>query len=144
MPVVPLCLLHFSCFSTFLRQRSVRSKLPANSFNELGLFALTTPCAMMRISILFITPLSALVPIAISFTLLSSVSSSKLGLPAFLKVGLATFHLDFQAFTVVLLKLYLTYLDQNFLITDAVPDILYIHVYFFFIVSGTAVLHLTF
>ena len=57
--------------------------------------------------------------IAISFTFLSSVSSNKLGFPAFLKVGLATLHLAFQEFSIVLLKLYLAYLDENVLITDA-------------------------
>ena len=43
LPVVLLRLLHFSCFSTSLAQRSVRSKLPLNSFNASGLFTLTTP-----------------------------------------------------------------------------------------------------
>ena len=113
--MVSLRLLYFSCFNTSLAQRSVGSKLPLNSFNALGLFALTTPFGMLRICFLFITPPTALVLIAISFTFLSSISSSKLGLPAFVKVGLATLHLAFQEFTVVLLKLYLAYLDENFL-----------------------------
>ena len=86
-----------------------------------ALFSLTTPFAMLRICFLFITPPAALVPIAISFTFLSSVSSSKLGLPAFLNVGLATLRLAFQEFTVVLLKLYRPCLDENFLVDDAVP-----------------------
>ena len=47
---------------------------------------------------------------------------SKLGLPAFLKVGLATLHLALQEFTEVLLKLHVAYLDENFLIADAVPQ----------------------
>ena len=76
---------------------------------------------MLRICFLFITPPVAVVQTAIYFTCLSSVSSSKLGLPAFLKVGLATLHLAFVELTVVLLTLYLAYLGDYFFIADAVP-----------------------
>ena len=76
----------------------------------------------LRICFLFITPQVAFVPFAIFFTFQSSVSSSKLGLPPFLKVGLATLYLAFQEFTVVLLKLNLAYLDESCLIHDAVQQ----------------------
>ena len=76
----------------------------------------------LRICFLFITPQVAFVPFAILFTFQSSVSSSKLGLPPFLKVGLATLYLAFQEFTVVLLKLNLAYLDESCLIHDAVQQ----------------------
>ena len=55
------------------------------------------------------------------YTFLSTVSFSKLGLPVFSKVGSPTLHLAFQEFTVVLLKLYFAYLDENVLLADAVP-----------------------
>ena len=82
----------------------------------------STMFGMLRICFLFITPPAALGPIAISFTFLSSVSSNKLGLPSFLKVGLATLHLAFQEFTVLLKLYYAKYLDENFLIADLVPQ----------------------
>ena len=108
-----------------------------NSFNALRLFALTTPFVILRICFPFTTPAATLVPGAISFTFLSSVSSSKLGLPVFLKVGLTTLHLAFQEFIVVLFQLYLAYLDKNFLIDDAVPSTFAYMPTSFFIVSVT-------
>ena len=99
-----------------------QAQTSTNSFNALRLFALTTPFAMLRICFPITTPAATLVPVAICFTFLSSVSSSKLGLPVFLKVGLASLHLAFQEFIVVLFQLYLAYLDKHFLIADAVPS----------------------
>ena len=76
----------------------------------------------LRICFLFITPQVAFVPFAIFFTFQSSISSNKLRLPAFLKVGLSTLHLAFQEFTMVIYQLNLAYLDENCLMPDAVPQ----------------------
>ena len=100
-PVVSLRFFHSVKSRETLSHRSVNSRVPPNSFKELGLLALTTSFAIFRICLLLITSPDALVPIAI-FSIFYQATIQKLRFPSFLKYELlALFSFFLQDFTAV-------------------------------------------
>ena len=119
--VVPLRLLHFSCFSISLAQRSVRSKLPPNSFNALGIVFSNNTLRNVENLLSIYNSTSCSSADCYIFYLFEQCFIQQIRSSSLLKCRLATLRLAFQEFTVVLLKLYRPCLDENFLVDDAVP-----------------------
>ena len=121
-PVISLRLLHVSFSNTALAYLSVNTRSPPYYFKRYGLFALTTPVAILMSWRLLMTPPAILVPKAMSLTFFSIQESNRLGLPILLvTVRSPSLHFFFQGLTAVLIKKYFWYLVLIFLMAEAVP-----------------------
>ena len=119
--VEPLSLLHLSFPNTPLDHLLVNTRSPSYYFKRFGLFALTTPVAILMSWHFLMTPWAIHVPIAMSLTFFSIPESNRLGLPIlFITVQSPSLPFFFQVFTVVR-KEYFNYLVVNFLIAKVVP-----------------------
>ena len=122
-PVVPLRLLHVGFSNTALAHLSFNTRSPPYSFKIFGLFALTTPVAILMTWHLLMTLPAILVPSAVSLAFFSIPESNRLSLPILLTtVQSPSLHFFFQMLTVVLTKEYFRYIVVNFLIVQAVSN----------------------
>ena len=121
--VIFLRFVYFIFIGTCLAYRSVKCKVRPYSSKAFLLFAPTISVAILKICFHFIAPPVAVIQIKIFLTFLIRLSSRRFNLPALLKTALMFLHLAFQKFTIVLLKVYLLYLVENWipLMTEAFP-----------------------
>ena len=96
-PAVPLRLLHVRFPNTALAHLSFNTRSPPYSFKIFGLFAVTTPVAIIGTWHLLMTLPAILVPSAVSLAFFSIPESNKLSLPILLKtVQSPSLHFFFQ------------------------------------------------
>ena len=97
MPVVPFRFDQFRSDRTLeFSSAALQTNLALNSFSMSGLFALTSPFAILTICLLLITPSTWRVPIAMSLTFLIRLPPKRFGLPAFFKDKTITSGLTFD------------------------------------------------
>ena len=124
--VLPLRLMRFNLVRMPLAPRSVNFKVPLNSFRISELFALITSLAMFEIWLLLMNRPACLVPIAISLTFRIRWLSKIFSVLTFFRTTSPSqppLNLLFQVFTDVLIKLWLGYFKENFLLAEEVPNI---------------------
>ena len=110
-------------FQHCLAYLSFNTRLSPYSFEIFGLFALTTPVAILMTWHLLITLPDILVPIAVPLAFFSIPESNRLSLPILLTtVQSPSSHFFFQLLTGILTKEYFRYLVVNFLIVQAVSN----------------------
>ena len=124
--VLLLRLLQFNLVRMPLAPQSVNFKVPLNSSRTSELFALITSLAMFEIWLLLMNRPACLVPIAISLTFRIRWLSKIFSVLTFFRTTSPSqppLNLLFQVFTDVLIKLWLGYFKENFLLAEEVPNI---------------------
>ena len=145
LSAVPLCLLHFSCFSTSRAKRSVRSKLPPTKlFKHTGIVCSNNTLRNVENLLSIYNSTSCCCANCYIFYLFEQCLIQQIRSSSFLKSRVGNFALSFRRVNRCPIDVILGIFGRLFFHSWRSPIDFCIHVLFFFIVSGTVFCYFTF